>query len=175
MYKSNDMGNNITINTINNHITMHVGSPKFTHMYTCVQRSLYARNVIYNLPRNQYVLVEIPVCWIPPQKWELYVVNVEILLSEHSMILCSLLTSHPVFTANHSLPWKLWGYKLHMNFKWTLRSKFWRERQDLNACGNTINLLICYSQNGNWVQAKGQKRHFIFAVKGGEEKNVFEE
>lgn len=39
--KTDSMGNNVTINTINNHIAIHDISPKFIHMYTSyVQRSL---------------------------------------------------------------------------------------------------------------------------------------
>ena len=63
MWKTNDMGNNVIIITTNNHITMHVISPKLTHMYTAyVQTPLNIRNLIHSLPRNEYALVEMPVC-----------------------------------------------------------------------------------------------------------------
>lgn len=42
---------------------MHVISLKLIHMYmSYVQRALNIRNLIYSLPRNEYALVEMPVC-----------------------------------------------------------------------------------------------------------------
>lgn len=72
MCKTKDIGNNVPINIINNHITMHVISPKLTHMYiSYIQRPFSFRNLIYSLLWNEYVLVEMLVYWIPQQRREL--------------------------------------------------------------------------------------------------------
>lgn len=94
MCKTNDIGNNVPTNIINNHITMHVISPKLTHMYiSYIQRPLSFRNLIYSLLWNEYVLVEMLVYWILPQRRELYGVKTETLPSEgHFATLCSVLT-----------------------------------------------------------------------------------
>lgn len=68
--KTNGMGNNITANTNNNHITMHSISPKFTHMYICtyVQGPLNVRNLTVPLKTKVRQLVEMAACWILPHR-----------------------------------------------------------------------------------------------------------
>lgn len=147
-----------------------------SHAYFLYSKIIHGLVILFtvSLEMNLHLWdVHVPqVCWIPQQRRTVCstVRNAPLRRAFHSSVLCaSLILVYPYCSKSFECTDCTWTWSAHSG------ANFCPERQDLDACGNMINLLICYSQKGNWVQAKGQNRHFIFSLKGKDEKNVFEE
>lgn len=173
--KSNDMGNDVAVNIINRHINMHE-SP-VPNSLTCIlsifKDHSWFSNFIYCITRNEPAPVGCACSSsvLNPTTEKNCMQQGQKCSSQKSIsqLCANLILVYSYCSKSFECTDCTWTWSAHSG------ANFCPERQDLDACGNMINLLICYSQKGNWVQAKGQNRHFIFSLKGREEKNVFEE
>lgn len=171
--KTKGTGNNITTNINNNHITMHIISPKFTHMYmSYVQRPLNVRNLTVPLKMNMEICGNGSMlnpatenCTWQWQKCSSQNFSQPCVLCQPCICLSLLVEAVKAVKAVKALTAQT-AHGMHVN----VQEQTLPREVGSCCCGNMIDLLICYSLNGNWVQAKGQNRHFIFCVKGGRKK-----